>query len=809
MKNSITVKDVSLKNLRHHRSRTILTISTVALSVALIFVVLTYFYSDDQRSKREATNELGAYHVQFEHLLPKQQLEIENNPKIKKHYLSYNSKNIKSDSFEKLHIDMSIGYIEGINEGLIQLRKGRAPVKDDEMVLDKWVVEELGFSSSLGKIIPLDLQIMNAGKTEHITKRFKLVGITDDIAVRKAARAGLMFVSKSFSQRYSPNPDVVLFALLKSDFNASSTAHKIGVEAGLKEDQVQINERYSGAYEQNPVSILKAAVVVFVILISAAMVIYNIFNIYISQQIRLFGMMKAIGMTPKQLRRMIRTEGLIISLVGSVMGLLLGGIGSAAFIPFLGNVASGGSALFVEISPYIVCIVFVAGLVLVMFSVHTPAKRVGEITEITAMRYNPAEEFGKRNHRIKNKFKSSISGISLVLAQLTRYRKRTWVTVTSITLTGLIYVITGSILSSMNVGNMVGSMVPGDYKLSAATSLESNKRLDLLNENVINQINVMPGIKKVMTEMYDVLIYNKQDANTHLKDLTNIRNPEIRTDIYAYDDALMQNIPKMLGKDDSVLEKMRSGDNLIAIAEDGSYQAGDKIRLAEFGEGKKERVFTIVGVLPNYVTYKGNSSEGGVFIAHQNLFKRLSLDQRIKQISVSVDQEQQGKVEQSLKGIATADRRITFTSFQEIYEEFSGMKNVIELAANGLIIALLIISVFNLINSNLTSMYARKREISLVEAIGLTRSQLTMQLGSEGLLVIMISLLITFSVGIPAGYYGVEFYKRSATFAQYQFPLGAMLTLLCAYVAVQVLTTLYMQRRLGRESLIERIRFSE
>lgn len=133
-----------------------------------------------------------------------------------------------------------------------------------------------------------------------------------------------MFISQNLSRQYSPNPDVVLFALLNSDFNASSTAHKIGEGSQLKDDQIQINERYNGAYEQNPLSILKVTIVVFVIIISAAMVIYNIFNIYISEQIRLFGMMKAIGMTPNQLRKMILTEGLMISLVGSFMGLLLG-----------------------------------------------------------------------------------------------------------------------------------------------------------------------------------------------------------------------------------------------------------------------------------------------------------------------------------------------------------------------------------------------------------------------------------------------------------------------------------------------------
>lgn len=215
------------------------------------------------------------------------------------------------------------------------------------------------------------------------------------------------------------------------------------------------------------------------------------------------------------------------------------------------------------------------------------------------------------------KFKNSISGFALVLAQLIRYRKRTWVTITSITLTGLIFVVTGSILSSININNMAGSMVPGDYKLSTAAYRGTDGNLDLLNNKVINQVDAITGVKTVLTEMYDVLIYNKQDANLHLKDMASMKNPEIRTDIYAYDDALMKNTLKMLGKDDSMLTELRNGDNLIAVAEDGRYKVGDKIRLAKYGEGKKEHVFTIVGVLPNYVTYKGSTSEGSSYCASE------------------------------------------------------------------------------------------------------------------------------------------------------------------------------------------------
>ncbi|MFD1904118.1 hypothetical protein ACFSQ7_08680 [Paenibacillus rhizoplanae] len=47
----------------------------------------------------------------------------------------------------------------------------------------------------------------------------------------------------------------------------------------------------------------------------------------------------------------------------------------------------------------------------------------------------------------------------------------------------------------MNIDNMAGSMVPGDYKLSAA-NLDSDEQLDLLNEKILKQVSDIPGIEK-------------------------------------------------------------------------------------------------------------------------------------------------------------------------------------------------------------------------------------------------------------------------------------------------------------------------
>lgn len=88
---------------------------------------------------------------------------------------------------------------------------------------------------------------------------------------------------------------------------------------------------------------------------------------------------------------------------------MLGVGGSAAFIPFLGNMASGSSELYVQLSPNIACIALITGQILVVFSVYIPAKKVGKITEIAAIRYNPAEDLGKRSHKTKKNSKTQLA----------------------------------------------------------------------------------------------------------------------------------------------------------------------------------------------------------------------------------------------------------------------------------------------------------------------------------------------------------------------------------------------------------------
>mgnify|MGYP002295052973 CR=1 FL=1 len=65
------------------------------------------------------------------------------------------------------------------------------------------------------------------------------------------------------------------------------------------------------------------------------------FQISVTNDIRFYGLLKTIGTTPRQLRRIIRIQALLLSLVGIPLGLLLG---------WLLELPSTGSSILISIS---------------------------------------------------------------------------------------------------------------------------------------------------------------------------------------------------------------------------------------------------------------------------------------------------------------------------------------------------------------------------------------------------------------------------------------------------------------------------
>lgn len=121
-------------------------------------------------------------------------------------------------------------------------------------------------------------------------------------------------------------------------------------------------------------------------------VIYNTFSVIVAQRQRELAVLSAIGATPKQIKRSLRSEGLVIGLLGSVLGVLTGLVLAKlllAVVSLIGFELPGGGTIIIGPSNVIAAVI--AGTLITLFSVTIPARRAAKIEPIEALREAQAE----------------------------------------------------------------------------------------------------------------------------------------------------------------------------------------------------------------------------------------------------------------------------------------------------------------------------------------------------------------------------------------------------------------------------------
>jgi putative ABC transport system permease protein len=139
-----------------------------------------------------------------------------------------------------------------------------------------------------------------------------------------------------------------------------------------------------------------AALALFV----GAFVIYNTFSVIVAQRLRELAVLAAIGATPKQIKRSLRFEGLVIGLLGSALGVVAG---FALAYLLVGLVAALGVSLpgsgIKPTSSVIIQGIF-AGTLITFFSVMIPARRAAKTEPIEALRQAAVESSSVSRKRV-------------------------------------------------------------------------------------------------------------------------------------------------------------------------------------------------------------------------------------------------------------------------------------------------------------------------------------------------------------------------------------------------------------------------
>ncbi len=375
--------------------------------------------------------------------------------------------------------------------------------------------------------------------------------------------------------------------------------------------------------------------VVAVILVTGYLIIYNIFQISVISDIRFYGLLKTIGTTKRQIRRLVRRQALMLSAFGIPLGMAAGyGIG-ALLLPFMLSFSDyDGMKVALQFQPWILLCGAGFSAFTVYLSSRKPGRIAGSVSPIEAVRYTKegASDRGslKKKKRSRKKKGGRFSALSMALSNLGRSRRTTVVVVMAISLSIILLMVVMTAVGSFRIDRFIEQRIAGDFLLGSSdiTGATSGSGVKIAPE-LLRLADGQAGIEG-RQEMWTRFSTWLQIDGRALEQLQNLQAAgRLRQDVYetdnlnrmlqgersmngfcyGYSEALLANIQVLDGTFDA--DKFRTGDYVLLTQflggdflspEEHLYHPGDKVTVEWATEDSVAREITdSAGEIVDYV----------------------------------------------------------------------------------------------------------------------------------------------------------------------------------------------------------------
>ncbi len=813
---------VAFDNMKYHKSRNILIGIAIILTTMLLFVVPTVGKGmiDLQFA---ATNRLyPAWHALYRNVDEDTVRKLAAHHDISRYGLRSDAgyMNLEEASVAMLYADR-----EAMELYKMELDRGNVPEKGDEIVVSKGILEELGQQGDIGDTVKVPYQIFRGGELDLTQqKEFRICGFLKDSKASRKMRTYVALVSEDFLRNEIVEEEIAFRFLLQIDDAGNPTTveieqkiQDIAVRFGIPENDININQDYLVANYLDPIFIPAIIVIMAIIMLAGVITIYSIYYVSMNHRIQEFGRMKAIGATKRQIRQIVLREGMCIAAFAVPAGLLAGTLVSGKVLRMFANTNKSDDEVIKmikeilesgEINIYTWWVYLLAAAVTVCtvyFSLVRPMHVAAKISEVEAMRMRDAG--GKSKNRRKGYEYLTIG--RLVCRNLAENKKKSVITVLAMAVTGVFLMVVATVLSCADPRESAEGSVVGQYEIFSVIE-ENNKehperkwsevqKDNPLNEALVNQVEDLPGVEGV--DVFSALhVSGELFVEGDMNSLNGI--PE------KYAGELEKNIVK--GK--ATYEELKSGDKIIVdralLFFYPDLDVGDRLNLTVHdGDRTFEKEFEIAAI----GEYRSGLTNYAYLIMAKEAVDQMSEYNSSKSFHVFGEKDYDPKLHEALKEIVDASGRIELTTWKEHYESWKSSQTVTSAACYIFLGILAVISVMNLVNTMINSVRVRKKELGMIQAIGMSDSQLMKMLQLEGLFYTMGTLLISVGIGSLAGYPVFLYAKSQGLFEirTYHYPVRAAVAVAAALLLVQFLLAAGIALSVRKDSIIERIRFSD
>ncbi|MBD5155670.1 MAG: ABC transporter permease [Oscillibacter sp.] len=892
--NGSCIRRLGFRSMKASRTRNTVAVLAIALTTVLFTSLFTIAasinYSLQQENFRRAG---GDAHGSIKYITWEQAEQLRQDPLIQEAWCRLFVGMPHEEPFHRSHVEVS--YIEpnGAPHYFCAPEEGALPREGtNEAATDTYVLTLLGIEPEVGAQFTIPIVLDDGTSAPRTVERtFTLSGWweydsavpANHVLLPRSAAGELCALSNGEEGSLTGvwNLDVMFAHPVGIQENLTAVLEHAGYQcdmAGAENFLITgVNWGYTGdrmVRGFDPTTAITVTVVLLLIIFTGYLIIYNVFQISVTNDIRFYGLLKTIGTTGRQIRRIIRRQALLLSLAGIPVGLLLGFAVGNILTPLI-MAHLNYKNVFVSFNPWIFIGAAAFALLTVFLSCARPGRIAARVSPVEAVRYT---EGGQPKKVRKRAVKAGTGGASLpkmAWANLGRSRSKTVVTILSLTLAVVLMNLVYTFVSGFDLEKYLSSQVATDFILAHADYFQSGANFrsadQALPEEVITEINARGGVteggrvygqentiqvflpeayvRRGISSVYSEEMLDSVVASREHVDADTVAGSAM---LYGMEDFILGEISVLEGDvtplsdpGQNAIAAVYHSDDYGAVNNDSNcFQIGDTVTLRyvtewmnvdtdtgeevspeeaearyERGEANfvprakvyEDKEYTVCALveIPRALTYRYTLLGGSALAMGAELFQRDTGMHSVMVYAFNTTEESDAAMNDFLEDYTESVwPAFDYESKQGAMAEFDGFRRMFLTMGGALAAGIGLVGVLNFINAVLTGILTRKRELAMLQSVGMTGKQLKRMLVFEGLYYTMLSaalsLVLSGLLGPLMGAVCSIFW-----FFTYRFTVLPVLVVMPLFLILGLLVPLLTYRSVARFTIVERLREAE
>ena len=891
VKNRKCIRRLSFKSLWASRKRNIIAICAIALTTLMFTSLFTIMLSVNSSYETYNFRQAGGYSDgSFKDLSREQADKIAAHKGIKasgeRNWMQTRlsavyGRNIvcgfsSSDVFGKVAAEVSYMDKNCTKWSYAAPTTGKEPQKENEIAMDTTALRLLGVEPKLGTNVTITYQAGNGTDTGiPQTDSFILAGYWeyDDLMPVHYINVSKAYVDKINEKCIAAGDealDIDLNVMLPSKLNIREQMEKIDTDLGYdwntrdQENSARIGVNWgltaSSVSSDIDFSLVAAIIAFFLLIIfTGYLIIYNIFQISVTGDIRFYGLLKTIGTTPRQLRRIITQEALFLCIIGIPVGLLLGyGIGAVLTPIALETTSIIGTKAAISSSPLIFIGSAVFAIITVFLSCRKPGKMAAKVSPVEAAKYTEGMT-GKK----KKRHSRGAKVYQMAFANLGRNKKKTILVVVSLTLSVTLLNVLFSLVNGFDMDKYVDRSTCADFIVSSTDYFRYNTADEYIGADTIDEIKEntdetvsgsgydLADISPMMwmeTDQYSKLAENYLNGKELQKELSHYeqKGDSILVDarIEGFDDGLFDKLTVVKGS----LEPLSDPDShaiAVAVSTDDygnivnldnypelgdtytvNYQIGYDIDsrtgeradqqttpeeyLEYHEEEAKEVEYSVCALVtvPYSISFRYTSLGYNMVLPVEKLKEDSGTDVIPKFYMFDTpDSQTEASAEQYLQKLTAGDTStLMYESKASVRREFTRFKNMFLICGGALCAIIGLVGILNFFNAIMTGILSRKREFAVLQSVGMTNRQLKNMLVYEGLFYAVGSIIASLILSVAISPMLGNVMSDMFWFVSYHFTIMPVIVMIPVFLLLGWLIPAVLYHAGKRQSIVENLR---